>query len=112
MDKSTTPSSVARREAALELHHAAFDPLRQYMRENDWIRAELSAGLKLHDAANTAAEINALAANAGMDTTQTLSELKDAIRALIEFDGGRLATIFFYLSGPSEDLHRDARTTH
>lgn len=112
MNPSTTISAASRREAALELHHAAFEPLRRYMRENDHIRAELSTGLKLNATANAAAEINAMAANAGTDTTQTLADLKEAIQALIDFDGGRLATIFFYLAGPSEDLHRDASNTH
>ncbi|MGY4478646.1 hypothetical protein [Bradyrhizobium sp. USDA 3364] len=96
----------------LDHHHAAFAPLREAITRNDGARQALSMGMKLQAEANEAAERNAMAANAGLDTTQTLAELKVALQALIDFDGGYLATIFFYLTGPSEDIHRDASRTH
>lgn len=96
----------------LDRHHAAFAPLREAMARNDGARQALSMGLRLQAEANEAAVRNAMAANAGLDTTQTLAELKAALQALIDFDGGYLATIFFYLVGPFEDIHRDASNTH
>ncbi|PWT90510.1 MAG: hypothetical protein C5B56_05270 [Proteobacteria bacterium] len=97
---------------AIDEHHAAFAPPREAIARNDMARQALSTGLKLQAEANEAAERNAMAANAGLDTTQTLTELKAALQALLEFDGGYLATIFFYLTGPSEDIHRDANRNH
>ena len=87
----------------LDHHHAAFAPLREVIARNDGARQALSVGLRLQAEANEAA-------NAGLDTTQTMAELKVALQALIDFDGGYLATIFFYLTGPSEDIHRETRT--
>lgn len=112
--RSSSPASAFLiREVALARHHEAFQPMREAMARNDVVRQQMSVALKkLQAEANAAAERNALAANMGLDTTQTLAELKDAFQALLDFDGGFWATAFFYLSGPSEDLHRDQTKTH
>lgn len=96
----------------IDQHHEAFQPVRDAIARHDNVRQVLAEAMRLQAEANAAAGRNEMAANAGLDTTATLTELKEAIQALLDFDGGRWATIFFFLSGPIEELFRDDHSTH
>lgn len=98
------------KDDALARHVAILERARGVIAAHDGIRHELAEALALKAEADRAADANLAAALSGTDTSETQEEFDAALQALIEFDGGRWLTLFWFLTSPLEDITHE--TTH
>jgi len=108
----STGGARAAFEAALDLHHAAFQPAREAIARHDGLRHRLVEAMRLQAAADDAARANQRAVLEGLDTSKTLPALQGAVRELVELDGGYWAALFWFLTSPTEDLTHDRSLSH